>query len=145
MGKPNEPETRPCGEQPVVTTRRARFGPDPLPRTERVRLAAWSISSILAKTALVMVLIIVLLTVGPKLRLPRELAAVMPAYLARFFESEPEQTFGVGSAKEHVRAVQGPPSFETDQLWRYGASEVYFAGGRVIGWRSAGPNALKAR
>lgn len=54
-------------------------------------------------------------------------------------------SFGIGSTKEQVRAAQGSPSTESDTVWRYGASEVYFAGGRVVGWNAAPANPLRTR
>jgi len=42
--------------------------------------------------------------------------------------------FAKGSTKSQVRAAQGSPLFETDVMWDYGASRVYFKDGRVSGW-----------
>ncbi len=53
--------------------------------------------------------------------------------------------FGRGSAKEEVRAIQGPPTSETDDIWYYGDSEVHFAAGRVTGWRDSSANPLRLR
>lgn len=57
--------------------------------------------------------------------------------------SRPE-SFGVGSSREEVRAIQGPPSRSTPDVWYYGDSEVHFAGDRVVGWRSSNANPLRA-
>jgi DnaJ domain len=40
----------------------------------------------------------------------------------------------VGSTKDVVRAVQGPPTWATDRMWEYGGSRLYFNAGRVTGW-----------
>jgi len=55
------------------------------------------------------------------------------------------KTFGLGSTRQGVRAVQGIPDRESDSTWWYGDSEVYFAAGRVIGWKAASGSPLKAR
>lgn len=43
-------------------------------------------------------------------------------------------TFDVGSTKEEVRAIQGTPVRETDTVWDYAPSRVYFRHNRVIRW-----------
>jgi hypothetical protein len=53
--------------------------------------------------------------------------------------------FGLGSTREEVLRVQGKPDQERGDTWRYGASEVYFARGRVVGWRVADSGLLKLR
>ena len=53
-------------------------------------------------------------------------------------------SFGVGSTKEEVRAVQGLPSRSISNVWYYGDSEVHFVGNRVVGWRSSSSNPLRA-
>jgi len=45
--------------------------------------------------------------------------------------------FGVGSTKSDVRAAQGSPMLETDTMWDYGASRVYFKDGKVTGWEES--------
>ena len=49
-----------------------------------------------------------------------------------------QNSFAVGSTQSEVLAAQGPPTELTDEVWRYGSSEVYFKGGRVVKWK-AGP------
>ena len=46
-------------------------------------------------------------------------------------------TFDVGSTKEEVRAIQGAPVRETDTLWDYAPSRVYFRYDRVIRWEES--------
>jgi hypothetical protein len=46
-------------------------------------------------------------------------------------------TFDVGSTKEEVRAIQGTPVRETDTLWDYAPSRVYFRHDRVIRWEES--------
>ena len=53
--------------------------------------------------------------------------------------------FGMGSTQAEVLRIQGPPTFSSDNLWRYGSSEVYFLAGRVVGWRSSTDHSLKVR
>jgi hypothetical protein len=42
--------------------------------------------------------------------------------------------FSLGSTKNEVIAVQGTPTLLAEDKLGYGASEVFFEGGRVIGW-----------
>jgi hypothetical protein len=55
------------------------------------------------------------------------------------------QTFGIGSTRRQVRAVQGSPDRESDSIWWYGNSEVYFSGARVVGWKVVQGSPLKTR
>jgi hypothetical protein len=59
--------------------------------------------------------------------------------------TSPRQTFGMGSSKEKVLAAQGRPTSESSAIWRYGASEVYFVGDRVAGWRDSPSDPLMLR
>jgi hypothetical protein len=52
-------------------------------------------------------------------------------------------TFTVGSSRQQVRAVQGEPTAVEGNIWRYGASRVYFDGNLVVGWRVAPNHPLK--
>jgi hypothetical protein len=54
-------------------------------------------------------------------------------------------TFGMGSSKETVVAAQGRPTIAGGGIWRYGASEVYFLGDRVAGWRESPSDPLMLR
>ncbi len=45
--------------------------------------------------------------------------------------------FTVGSTASEVLEAQGPPLELTDNVWKYGKSEVYFKAGKVVAWRSA--------
>lgn len=55
------------------------------------------------------------------------------------------QIFTIGSTKAEVRKLQGSPLVETDTLWDYGLSKVYFREDRVVGWDSSPLKPLKAR
>lgn len=46
-------------------------------------------------------------------------------------------TFDVGSTKDDVRAIQGTPVRETDTVWDYAPSRVYFSHNRVIHWEES--------
>lgn len=48
-----------------------------------------------------------------------------------------ERSFHVGSTKEEVRAIQGTPITETNTVWDYGWSRVYFAQNRVVRWEAS--------
>jgi len=43
--------------------------------------------------------------------------------------------FDIGSTKDEVRAVQGTPVTETETVWDYGPSRVYFQHNRVVRWK----------
>jgi hypothetical protein len=45
-------------------------------------------------------------------------------------------SFGLGSSKNDVIAVQGTPTVFTQNMFGYGRSEVYFKSDRVAGWKS---------
>lgn len=51
--------------------------------------------------------------------------------------------FTVGSTAAEVLKVQGPPTKLREDVWRYGLSEVYFQGGRVIRWKNSPGQPLK--
>ena len=57
-------------------------------------------------------------------------------------DSEPV-TFTVGSSRQQVRAVQGEPTAVEGNVWRYGASSVYFESNRVVKWRITPDHPLK--
>jgi hypothetical protein len=46
-------------------------------------------------------------------------------------------TFDVGSTKNEVRAIQGTPVTETDSVWDYAPSRVFFERNRVIRWEES--------
>jgi hypothetical protein len=45
--------------------------------------------------------------------------------------------FFVGSTKDDVRSIQGNPVSETETVWDYGPSRVYFEHNRVIRWEAS--------
>ena len=45
--------------------------------------------------------------------------------------------FEVGSTKDKVRTIQGTPVTETETVWDYGPSRVYFKHNRVVGWEES--------
>jgi hypothetical protein len=53
--------------------------------------------------------------------------------------------FGLGATKTEVLNIQGRPDQAEDSVWHYGASDIYFAQGRVIGWRVTPSNPLRVR
>lgn len=46
-------------------------------------------------------------------------------------------SFEVGSTKDEVRVIQGTPVVESDTVWDYGPSRVYFRNNRVIRWEES--------
>jgi hypothetical protein len=48
-----------------------------------------------------------------------------------------ERHFNIGSTKDEVRAIQGTPASETDAVWDYAPSRVYFERNRVIRWQES--------
>jgi hypothetical protein len=53
--------------------------------------------------------------------------------------------FTVGSTKNDVIRIQGPPSKVASDVFVYGSSQIYFKNGRVESWRSDPSSPLKAR
>lgn len=45
--------------------------------------------------------------------------------------------FDIGSSKEEVRSIQGTPVSETETVWDYGTSRVYFEHNRVVRWEAS--------
>ncbi len=45
--------------------------------------------------------------------------------------------FTIGSTKKDVQAVQGIPTAYSADTFEYGASKVFFAGDKVVGWENA--------
>ena len=52
-------------------------------------------------------------------------------------------TFGVGSTKSDVIALQGTPSLFSDNDFGYGASHVFFQNNRVTSWKESGSAPLR--
>ncbi|HKW39217.1 MAG TPA: J domain-containing protein [Burkholderiales bacterium] len=48
-----------------------------------------------------------------------------------------EGVFDVGSSKDEVRLIQGTPVSETEKVWDYGTSRVYFEHNRVVRWEAS--------
>lgn len=48
-----------------------------------------------------------------------------------------ERHFNIGSTKDEVRAIQGAPVSETEAVWDYAPSRVYFQHNRVIRWQES--------
>ena len=59
-----------------------------------------------------------------------------PLHLAADQPIEMRGIFEVGSSKKEVRSIQGDPTEETETVWSYGPSRVYFANGRVARWEA---------
>lgn len=53
--------------------------------------------------------------------------------------------FGKGSTKGEVRSIQGHPIRESDKMWDYGVSRVYFQGDRVVDWYESPLDPLKVK
>ncbi|NQV14864.1 J domain-containing protein [bacterium] len=64
-----------------------------------------------------------------------EAAKVEPVMIDTFFT--------LGSNKQWVSFVQGPPFQIQGAEWRYGFSSIQFEGGKVVGWNSSELNPLK--
>jgi len=45
--------------------------------------------------------------------------------------------FDIGSSKDEVRSIQGTPVSETETVWDYGTSRVYFEHNRVVRWEAS--------
>jgi hypothetical protein len=51
--------------------------------------------------------------------------------------------FSKGSTKSEVKSAQGAPLYESERVWDYGLSKVYFEYGRVSGWQESPMKPLK--
>lgn len=51
--------------------------------------------------------------------------------------------FTVGSTKTDVRSAMGAPMIESENIWDYGNSKVYFRNGKVTGWENSTLRPLK--
>lgn len=58
--------------------------------------------------------------------------------------AQPKHYFTYGSTIGDVYAVQGIPTKNTDSLWYYGKSKVYFSNGKVTQWDEDPTSPLKA-
>ncbi len=141
-------------------------------RTHRLGAEVWSISNVLGMAGGIVVflgLLVLAVTSTPGIR-DRVVPKAVRDLIERPPASEPEtvkrapvgetvkkvlgvpergaksgQRIGLGSTKEEVRAIQGPPTSESDDIWYYGDSEVHFTAGRVVGWRDSSANPLRLR
>jgi len=68
-----------------------------------------------------------------------------PANPLRVTHDEPAGSgaFGVGSTRAQVRAIQGPPVGESDTVWDYGPSRVFFEHDRVVRWEESPMHPLR--
>ncbi len=55
------------------------------------------------------------------------------------------QYFDRGSTKAEVRTLQGVPMRETDKVWDYGLSRVYFSRDKVVGWSESPLDPLRIK
>ncbi len=53
--------------------------------------------------------------------------------------------FMKGSSKSDVRTIQGKPLFESENLWQYRVSRVYFKNGKVVEWHNSPLDPLKVK
>ncbi|HXZ45183.1 MAG TPA: J domain-containing protein, partial [Pseudolabrys sp.] len=68
-----------------------------------------------------------------------------PLKTEQLMETSPAtpMTFGIGSTKEEVKAIQGNPLSENNVRWDYGMSQVFFQDGKVTGWYESPLKPLK--
>lgn len=59
-------------------------------------------------------------------------------------DSIPTNSFGRDSFKHEVLAAQGPPHRQTEHVWYYGTSRVFFRFGKVSGWYESESDPLNA-
>lgn len=70
----------------------------------------------------------------------------LKARLASDSSSSRQSTlFARGSTKAEVRSIQGNPIRESDRMWDYGVSRVYFEGDRVTDWYESPLDPLKVK
>lgn len=129
----------------------------------------WRLAAAFAKVACVVVVAVVLLLLASHYRhLKDVLGALVPDAAMRNMlpedaaervdrakkklgtelgrqQAPSRRTFGLGSTQADVLAIQGAPDRKTDSTWWYGESEVYFAGGLVVGCKAAPGSPLRMR
>lgn len=62
---------------------------------------------------------------------------------ARLMADTHPASFGIGSTKAEVRAIQGAPLNENENVWDYGLSKVFFEDAKVSGWQDSLMQPLK--
>jgi hypothetical protein len=61
-----------------------------------------------------------------------------PLRIGRNLETSPrEGYFSVGSTKDEVRSIEGAPITETESVWDYGQSQIYFERNHVVRWNES--------
>ncbi len=56
---------------------------------------------------------------------------------------QPTKSIAIGSTKQNVRSVQGAPLRESNNMWEYRVSRIYFKDDKVTGWYDSPLDPLK--
>mgnify|MGYP001579240134 FL=1 len=67
----------------------------------------------------------------------------LKAYIIPTSRNPSVKQFSLGSSKQEVRAVQGAPLMENENLWEYRISRIYFKDQKVSGWYDSPLDPLK--
>ena len=67
----------------------------------------------------------------------------LKAFLVPTTHNPSVKLFTIGSSKQEVRAVQGSPLMENENLWEYRISRIYFKDQKVLGWYDSPLDPLK--
>lgn len=59
--------------------------------------------------------------------------------------SKTSTVFSKGSTKSEVRSIQGDPIRESDKMWDYSVSRVFFEDDRVVDWYESPLDPLKVK
>lgn len=67
----------------------------------------------------------------------------LKAYIMPTSRNPSVKQFSIGSSKQEVRAVQGAPLTENENMWEYRISRIYFKNQKVSGWYDSPLDPLK--
>jgi hypothetical protein len=67
----------------------------------------------------------------------------LKVYIMPTSRNQPVKQFTIGSSKQEVRALQGSPLMEEENLWTYRMSRIYFKDQKVSGWYDSPLDPLK--
>ena len=80
-----------------------------------------------------------------------EIGVSDPLYAMQTYDSdeqataEPQHSGKIvkGATKADVQAIQGKPLFQSEDVWEYRVSRIYFKDGKVVGWHNSPLDPLK--
>lgn len=80
---------------------------------------------------------------GVVLKWDQDPASPLKARIIQASHEITARSFSVGSTKQEVRITQGAPLWESENMWVYRISRIYFKDGKVTGWYDSPLDPLK--